>query len=255
MPEIWGTLPKSQTSAETIDEAVSAAIAAHEADEEAHLGTGESLQSHKAETIIDHLAGSILSDKMSANEEVYNSFFESLTDWEITGSVWKGGLAGLNIYAASGEADVSSIQGLITTYQNYLNYEKDLLWQSTLRLDTEAAYKFHAGIGNYTSATNIEGFGFYFYNGDVFGFWGTGASITLTSAITVDPKIMHVYRAQYDASSLTLYFFIDNIQVASITKTSAPNALEPYVFNWLNRLAINEALVYVQNIFISRQRP
>ena len=62
--ETWGMLPKSQVDNETIEEAINRIVAVHEADEEAHLGVGDSLQSHKAAEIIDHLAESIVTDKL-----------------------------------------------------------------------------------------------------------------------------------------------------------------------------------------------
>ena len=62
--DIWGDKPKSQIDATTIDEEIAALIQAHEDDENAHLETGESLQSHKASEIIDHLAKSIVEDKI-----------------------------------------------------------------------------------------------------------------------------------------------------------------------------------------------
>jgi hypothetical protein len=57
-------LAKSQTDNETIEEAIARIVAEHESDEEAHLGVGDSLQSHKASEIIDHLASSIIADKL-----------------------------------------------------------------------------------------------------------------------------------------------------------------------------------------------
>lgn len=65
---IWGLLPKSAVDNETIEEAIARLIAVHLAAETAHLGTGESLQSHKASEIIDHIAGSIIEDKIGTGE-------------------------------------------------------------------------------------------------------------------------------------------------------------------------------------------
>ena len=65
---IWGLLAKSQTDSEKIEEAIARLILEHNDDEEAHLGAGQSLQSHKASEIIDHLIGSIISDKIAAGE-------------------------------------------------------------------------------------------------------------------------------------------------------------------------------------------
>jgi hypothetical protein len=61
----WGALPKAQDNAQTIDEAITAAIIAHEHDATSHLGDGESLQQHKNNEIIDHPATSIVPDKFS----------------------------------------------------------------------------------------------------------------------------------------------------------------------------------------------
>ena len=64
----WGLLQKSQADNETIEEAIARLIAVHEADETSHLEVGESLQSHKASEIIDHLAESIVADKIANNQ-------------------------------------------------------------------------------------------------------------------------------------------------------------------------------------------
>ena len=62
--ETWGMLAKSAVDDETIEEAIARLILAHNEDETAHLDTGQSLQSHKAAAIIDHLALSIIEDKL-----------------------------------------------------------------------------------------------------------------------------------------------------------------------------------------------
>lgn len=61
---VWGNLSKSQISAETIEQAIARLIQAHENDPDAHVEEGESLNSHKASAIIDHVASSIVSDKI-----------------------------------------------------------------------------------------------------------------------------------------------------------------------------------------------
>ena len=67
---LWGSLEKAQDDAQTIEQAIDAAIIEHENDPTAHLGAGESLQSHKSEEIIDHPALSIVPDKFS-NEKTF----------------------------------------------------------------------------------------------------------------------------------------------------------------------------------------
>ena len=66
--ETWGQLDKSQVDSEKIEAAVVRLIVEHEADPDSHLDVGESLQSHRASEIIDHLAMSIVEDKIKDNE-------------------------------------------------------------------------------------------------------------------------------------------------------------------------------------------
>lgn len=84
MTDTWGELPKSQTDNSTVDQEIDSKIQDHLDDPDAHIETGQSLQSHKASEIIDHLAGSIVNDKLAANSVTpdklyYNKFFVHTT--------------------------------------------------------------------------------------------------------------------------------------------------------------------------------
>jgi hypothetical protein len=68
MSEIWGDLSKSQVDPSTINEEIDLMIVNHLNDPDAHLEIGQSLQSHKASEIIDHLAHSIIEDKIATGE-------------------------------------------------------------------------------------------------------------------------------------------------------------------------------------------
>lgn len=103
----WGMLTKSQTDPETIEEAINRIVADHNNDASAHLDVGQSLQSHKASAIIDHLALSIVNDKLEkgavTTEKIYEdkfyykSTFESLDSWLQT----KGG-TGADVFLGGG---------------------------------------------------------------------------------------------------------------------------------------------------------
>src|SRR5574343_579679 len=86
MSEVWGLMPKAQDNDQKIDDAIAVAIANHELDSEAHLGDGESLQSHKASEIMDHKIGSVVADKLSHQDQIYLCTFESLDRLVLTGS-------------------------------------------------------------------------------------------------------------------------------------------------------------------------
>lgn len=76
-PYIWSGLQRATTDPTTIDEAISEAIIAHGDDPDAHLGTDQSLQSHRASEIIDHLAESVVNDKISAVARAYKAIVGS----------------------------------------------------------------------------------------------------------------------------------------------------------------------------------
>lgn len=67
-PITWGLLEKNQIDPEKIEEAINRLIQNHLNDPEAHLGPGQSLQSHRAAEIIDHRAASIVDDKIKKRE-------------------------------------------------------------------------------------------------------------------------------------------------------------------------------------------
>ncbi len=68
----WGALAKALNDNETIEEAVTRFIQAHEDDADAHIESGESLYAHKHSGIIDHLAGSIVTDKLDPLDFLIN---------------------------------------------------------------------------------------------------------------------------------------------------------------------------------------
>jgi hypothetical protein len=69
--DTWGDKPKSQVDNSTVDEEIDLKIDEHLADPDAHLEIGESLQSHKASEIIDHLAESVLNDKLQPDARAF----------------------------------------------------------------------------------------------------------------------------------------------------------------------------------------
>lgn len=71
MTSIWGSLPRATNDATLIDEAIEAAVTSHNDDPDAHLGADQALQSHRAAEIIDHLAESVVNDKIKANARTY----------------------------------------------------------------------------------------------------------------------------------------------------------------------------------------
>ena len=75
--ETWGLQPKSQTDPETIEQAIERIVAEHEHDPTSHLGENESIEAHRKSEVIDHLAESILNDKLYIASRAYTAIVGS----------------------------------------------------------------------------------------------------------------------------------------------------------------------------------
>ncbi len=84
---VWGQLAKAQDDPQTIEDAITAAISAHNDDPTAHTSTGQSLALHRENGILDHPAGSSLADKLTMSEFTFGDNFSNLSLYTITGSV------------------------------------------------------------------------------------------------------------------------------------------------------------------------
>ena len=78
--EVWGTLPKSSEDPEKVEEAIDRIVGEHNDDPDAHLGENQALQSHRASEIIDHVARSVVGDKINTIEDMMRSeVYEQVT--------------------------------------------------------------------------------------------------------------------------------------------------------------------------------
>lgn len=160
MPDIWGLLPKAQDNPQTIDQAIAAAIADHEADTSAHVDVGESLYSHKASEVIDHLAESIVTDKLqnfnvtleklSTNKQYFRTAFETRDVIQVTGA---GSIS--NDYGGLHLASTASANSYKTAYgpadTNPVNFAtKNPVCEFVARFNNITNYLSYFGMGYYT---------------------------------------------------------------------------------------------------------
>ena len=71
MIESWGAMPKNATDTTLIDEEIDAKIASHNNDPDAHMATDEVLDIHRASSVIDHPAESVVNDKIQISARAY----------------------------------------------------------------------------------------------------------------------------------------------------------------------------------------
>ena len=229
---VWGNLAKSQIDAETIEEAIARLIQAHEDDPNAHIEAGESLQSHKAAEIIDHVIDSIIDDKIrnfsvsfkkfSGNTAFYTCFFESLDGFQ------SGGVGAPNVEAQIGGARVET--GLFINNTAYLsaeyvppkglkpNFDNFPTMQVRFRSDkkTDTLYHIHTG-RNQPQVAGNDYIGWRFAANTLYAV----CSSTVTGQETaveiagIDISDNHVYRFIFSAPG-SVEFYIDEVLKTTI---------------------------------------
>jgi len=211
--DVWGQLAKAQDDATTIDEAVATAIAEHEADSESHLGTGESLQSHRATEIIDHAVGSVLADKMSYTEGIYETIFESLDQWYKLGTVELISFANAQIYCDGAPTTHSQMYGQIPHPYGNFTLEKDWQMQTTAGVYYDNSTTFNFGIGYAGGAPSNVSSGFYFDGSDWKAYHRDGSTVHYSGALTINNETQYVFRVQNFSGEGVLRWYVNGVAV------------------------------------------
>jgi len=219
---VWGNLSKSQSDNEKIEEAIIRLITEHNDDETAHLGVGQSLQSHKASEIIDHLAYSVVADKIDdfavvpekisqSKVQVWPSF-ESLDCWEQSGTgsfdLYLGGLY-LGVSAVNGAH--KTIYGAADIFNLDLS-EKNPVYECVVRINSATLSRYYFGLGD----RQTDGFGFKVLNGVLYTYNTIDETEYNTEIPDIDPQDWHTYRI-VSTSGVDMKFYIDDVLVHTET--------------------------------------
>lgn len=213
----WGDLPKDQTDAQLISEAITQAIADHNDDPTAHMDSGQSIDIHRLNTTIDHPAMSIVSDKFSRNEMTFFETFSNIANWDITAGVQQLPL-GFRITQT-----VASQSASRSAYNdNYTDFIDDT-GNSAIDLQIAFSYsytgnktKFYGGTDFLTDSNSI-GFGFTVENGNLKVYTNLNNNSTASSNIAISQNKLHVIRFTYLPADRIMHVFLDGSLVQSET--------------------------------------
>jgi hypothetical protein len=236
----WGMLEKSLVDDETIEEAITRLISAHNDDEEAHLGTGQSLQSHKASEIIDHLAASIILDKLAdfsvdfkklvGSAYMLITCFEYKTAWNwIQGSgAWSVVFNVFDCMICSGGSyrDYALLSSHTSVGDPILKFTKDSFFQTTILFQSvtdQFAY--------FVAGEVSEGFGFKVANGTLYSYHNDGSDVVTTEISDIDLDTYNVYRAVFSAADSKIYFYVNGVLEATHS-TYIPSGDSDYFFSY-----------------------
>ena len=264
---IWGLLAKSLTDNETIEEAIARLIAVHEADEESHLGAGESLQSHKASVIIDHLASSVVQDKIALYQISPDQMadmgawmrvslpFESLDAWYTSISAGGSIVCDLGNVSFTTHTDANDLASM---YSKYLwpYASKDLYFRANGKVLFPGSVKenliAHLGFGDVHNITGTaNALYFKISGGHIFACHITtnGAAGTeyTTEIQHVASNTLYQFLIKYTAG-IKIEYFINGVLVYTRT-TNLPN--QSYQFKDDFRFSIQTTDAFAKNMVIN----
>jgi hypothetical protein len=257
----WGLLPKSQVDDETVEEAISRLILAHAQDPESHLGAGESLQSHKASEIIDHLAESIVNDKLAdfsvdyqklvGNAFLLNTNFESVdgwgTDWDSGGGLYCS-LFGSRLETGNVDGDFASMFIEPAIGANVLNFSKNPVFQFTANFYVDDKQTITFGLGESKRAC------FKYENEILYAVTNDGVEEHTSVISGVSVNEYNIYRIVVDSGSGTIKFYVNEVLKATMTE-DLPSGAEGFVclIDIFTGENVQKAL-YFSNMFFSQPK-
>lgn len=252
--EVWGMLAKSQIDPETIEEAIARLILAHNEDETAHLGVGQSLQSHKASEIIDHLVRSIVADKLSATQRFMRSSIEALDGWDYWGS---GTIAlrwpGVVLFVGWAVDKNYHLLSSTTSAQLLIDNEKNPIFQSTVKVQSAINSEFWLAFGSEPPAyTEAPGFGFWFHDDKLYGYYNELAGTLEVELSGVNVATLNIFRAEVNSGEKKIYFYVNGVQKGVISFTSFGDSDNASVYFYIKNLsAAQNQWLYVGEFFIA----
>ena len=240
----WGMLSKAQDDAETIEEAIARLIAVHEADEEAHLGTGDSLQSHKAADIIDHLARSVVRDKLAFDRFQIDEHFSSIDAWGKSAGVSLDAIAQMTLYTG---ATINTVRyayispGDAMQDQALQNYSP--VWQTRVLFSDDTEQLAYIMQGEPTEM----GWGFKILDGTVYAYWITSGNVENTYSLgSISANVWHNFRVELTYGG-DLKFYFDDVLVHTVSNPTLENNTVFFQY-YLKNTAASSRYMYVNGL-------
>jgi len=214
---LWGTLEKAQDDATNIDEAVASAIAEHESDPTAHLGTGESLEQHKTEDVIDHPARSVFDDKFAYDRNVVDITFNNLDPFNTVHEVEINGINTLLMTSNTSllTAFLSGSLGDMATASMF-NYSLNPRMMTSFMVTEITSQIGYLIIGELDEG---RGFGFKIVNSTLYALvFNSDYSEGLDILMTIEANVIYKLEAVVDSDEVA-YFYVNNVLISTLDDT------------------------------------
>jgi len=212
----WGMLEKSQVDSETIEEAIARLIAEHNANETAHLGEGQSLQSHKAEEIIDHVVGSVVADKMSKTETIAQTTLDAFGGWTYVGEAPSIKWPGIQFHAAASFGAITKVFTDGSFAYNSNDLVNNFLFQFAAKIGGENDDIFQGYVGGDFEDNDTGRLGFRTIGSHIWGFVFNGVTETKVDLGETPRDVRKVFRMFIDKENVLIKFYIDGELLGSL---------------------------------------
>lgn len=261
----WGMLSKAQDNSETIEEAIARLITVHNADEESHLATGQSLQSHKAADIIDHLANSIIADKILDREVTINKLsdfnklrysfsLESLDSWlEHADLTLNPG----EIYLQTGST-INTVKRGYCENSNILDTRKSMTAQFSFLLGqiTDQIFYIVSGDTDLEDLEN-EAIGFKVVDDELFAFNthtdGDTKTAYTTKIADIEAGQLCLVRFEYVPGSYIKFYFNDVLGATHSSNLPSQDYYSAFMLDiYLKNTAASNKIAYIYQLYLSR---
>lgn len=244
MTTVWGLLAKSIINGETIEAAIDRLILAHNEDETSHLETGQSLQSHKASLIIDHVARSVVRDKLGFDRFSIDEHFSTIDSWSKIGTVILESLADvelattaiLNNYSCFFSFPGSETADQGTRYQNPS-------WETRVKI-----YSTTNQIAYIIQGDPLEpvGAGFKIVNNVLYAMYSDdlGAEV-LTEIIGISVNVFHNYRLEI-LNETSVKWYVDDVLVKTFLGSMSYGS-DMYIYYFIKTTTTAKKYMCVQS--------
>lgn len=221
---LWGELQKALDNTQTISEAIVEAITEHENDPTAHLGTGESLEQHKKEAVIDHPARSVFDDKFAFDRNVFDLTFNTLDPFSITAGVELNGVNSV-LFSSPNASTNRQLYGPVGDMfdSDIFYYQLNPRIITTIMLPAITSQLGYIIVGERDEG---RGFGFKISDDKLYGLYykadyseDTLELITLTTGTLYKLEAVVTYPSQID-------FYVNNVLIDSFTSASLVTSMD-----------------------------
>lgn len=241
----WGDLLKSAVDSEKVEEAITRIVEAHDADETSHLEIGESLQSHKGASIIDHIARSVYRDKLAFDRFQIDEHLSTIDAWTKSPGVNLDAIGQMSL-TTTGVLNNTAYAYLIPgdSAENAGSPTANPIWEARIKIGQTTNQEIYFG---QLDPTIPNGYGFKISGNTLYAVYYDQFSEEQLEELT-NPVIQdwHKYRCEYE-SGVSIKFYIDDTLVYTQIM-DLPEGFAIFHYLSIKNTGISSRIMYLQSL-------